>query len=81
MSADAYAPAGSLLVLIVEDEEAIITLLDYNLRNGYLTAIAGTVAVDLARAGTQRNPARLDVPLRSGQSAANCAGHPRPAKC
>ncbi len=66
-----YAPAEeSPLVLIVEDEEAIITLLDYNLRNaGYLTAIArdGEEAVDLARS-LEPNAILLDwmLPLRSG---------------
>ena len=43
---------SSLLVLIVKDEEAIVTLLDYNLRSaGYQTAVArdGEEAVDLAR--------------------------------
>ena len=66
-----YAPAQeSPLVLIVEDEEAIITLLDYNLRNaGYLTAIArdGEEAVDLARS-LEPNAILLDwmLPLRSG---------------
>ena len=57
-------------MLIVEDEEAIITLLDYNLRNaGYLTAIArdGEEAVDLARS-LDPNAILLDwmLPLRSG---------------
>ena len=66
-----YATAEeSPLVLIVEDEEAIITLLDYNLRNaGYLTAIArdGEEAVDLARS-LEPNAILLDwmLPLRSG---------------
>ena len=66
-----YAPSEETpLVLIVEDEEAIITLLDYNLRNvGYKTAIArdGEEAVDLARS-LEPNAILLDwmLPLRSG---------------
>jgi len=60
----------SMLVLIVEDEEAIITLLDYNLRNaGYQTIVArdGEEAVDLART-MEPNAILLDwmLPLRSG---------------
>ena len=58
------------LVLIVEDEEAIVTLLDYNLRNaGYDTVVArdGEEAVDLALT-TEPNAILLDwmLPLRSG---------------
>lgn len=61
---------SSLLVLIVEDEEAIVTLLDYNLRSaGYQTAVArdGEEAVDLART-LEPNAILLDwmLPLRSG---------------
>ena len=58
------------LVLIVEDEEAIVTLLDYNLRSaGYDTVVArdGEEAVDLALT-TEPNAILLDwmLPLRSG---------------
>lgn len=61
---------SSLLVLIVEDEEAIVTLLDYNLRSaGYQTAVArdGEEAVDLART-LAPDAILLDwmLPLRSG---------------
>jgi len=57
-------------VLIVEDEEAIVTLLDYNLRNaGYDTVVArdGEEAVDLALT-MEPNAILLDwmLPLRSG---------------
>ncbi|MGB1156189.1 MAG: phosphate regulon transcriptional regulator PhoB [Alphaproteobacteria bacterium] len=58
------------LVLIVEDEEAIVTLLDYNLRNGgYETVVArdGEEAVDLAMT-MEPDAILLDwmLPLRSG---------------
>ena len=58
------------LILIVEDEDAIVTLLDYNLRSaGYDTAISrdGEEAVDLALT-LEPNAILLDwmLPLRSG---------------
>ncbi len=58
------------LILIVEDEEAIVTLLDYNLRSaGYDTIVArdGEEAVDLALTMAP-NAILLDwmLPLRSG---------------
>ena len=68
------------LILIVEDEEAIVTLLDYNLRSaGYDTIVArdGEEAVDLALTMAP-NAILLDwmLPLRSGLEVSTSAALP-----